>query len=142
MRIGLGKKNVEVEVQTSELKDELKQACEEFDRPDLHEPLSWILILEPRDRNLNQLLSTGTSNDYCIAANVMLYESRVDQARKYFEKAIELPWSNTGRRAHLTVIMANLDIASKIAGRYWELAGKGKPSEQRLEPAQLTVMSG
>ena len=142
MRIVFRKKHAEVKAQAPDLKDELKQACEEFDRPDLREPLSWTLNLEPRDRNLNQLLTAGTSVDYCIAANVMLYESKIDQARKYFEKALELPWSNAGRRAHLTVVTANLDIASKIARRYWQLAGKGKPSEERLEPAQLAVISG
>jgi len=126
MRIGFSKKDAEVKAQAQQMKDELKQACEEFNRPDLHEPLSWTLNLEPRGRNLNQLLSAGTSNDYCIAANVMLYESKINQARKYFEKALAPPWSNSDRRAHFTVVMANLDTASKIATRYWELTGKGR----------------
>jgi hypothetical protein len=126
MRISFGKKDAEVKVQAQQMQDELKQACEEFDRPDLHEALSWTLNLEPRGRDLNRLLSTGTSNDYCIAANVMLYESKTDQARKYFEKALAMPWSNSDRRAHFTLVMVNLDAASKIARRYWELTGKGR----------------
>jgi hypothetical protein len=126
---------------TVELKNELKQSCNEFNRPDLHEPLSWILNLEPRNRNLGQLLSAGTSDNYCIAANVMLYESKIDKARKYFEKALEFPWSNTGRRAQLTVVIANLDITSKIARRYWELIGKGISEEDKLEPAQAASTS-
>jgi len=140
MRIGFRKKN-EVKAQAPELKDELKQACEEFNRPDLHEPLSWTLNLEPRGRDLKQLLSAGTSNDYCIAANVMLYESKIDQAAKYFEKALGLPWTNSTRHAHLTVIIANLDVASKIARRYWELTGKGRSSEDKPKPVQLATAS-
>lgn len=125
----------------AELKDELKQACDEFNRPDLHEPLSWMLNLEPRNRNLEQLLSAGTSDNYCIAANVMLYESKIDKAKEYFEKGLELPWSNTGRRAQLMVVIANLDIASKIARRYWELTGKGISSEDKQESVQAASLS-
>jgi tetratricopeptide (TPR) repeat protein len=125
----------------AELKDELKQACDEFNRPDLHEPLSWMLNLEPRNRNLDQLLSAGTSDNYCIAANVMLYESKIDKARKYFEKALELPWSNTDRRAQLIIVIANLDITSKIARRYWELIDKGISAQDKLEPVQAVSTS-
>jgi hypothetical protein len=124
MRFGFRKKNVEIKAQASQLKDELRQACEEFNRSDLYEALSWTLNLEPRGRDLNQLLTAGTSVQYCIAGNVMLYESKNDEARKYFEKALELPWSNSVRRTHLTLVLGNLDVASKIARRYWELTGK------------------
>jgi len=137
MKIGLRKKNAEVKAQTTELKDDLKHACEELNRPDLYEPLRWTLNIEPRGRDLNQLLSAGTANDYCIAGNAMLYESKLDQAKKYFDKALELPWTNPTRRAQLTVVVANLDVASRIARRYWELTGKGTVGEQKPDPAKL-----
>jgi hypothetical protein len=136
MRIGFRKTNEEIKAQALQLKNELKQACEEFNRSDLYEALSWTLNLEPRGRDLNHLLTAGTSVQYCIAGNVMLYESKNDQAKRYFEKALELPWSNSGRRTHLTLVIGNFDVASKIARRYWELTGKGRPVEK---PEQATL---
>jgi hypothetical protein len=101
----------------------LRQACGEFGRQDLYEPLSWLLNLNIRwlDKNLDYFLQRKR---YIIAANVMLYESRMERAREHFEGALRLTKADSERQRRLTVVLANLDTVSKIARRFWELEGK------------------
>jgi nucleotide-binding universal stress UspA family protein len=107
----------------TENRDSLRRACEEFGRRDLYKPLSWLLNLNIRwlDRNLEYFLKRGR---YVVAANVMLYESKTDRARKHLEEALRSVKVGSPRHRRLTVVLANLDIVSKIAKRSWELAGK------------------
>ena len=116
------RKHVPEKVPTENL-DSLRRACEEFGRKDLYKPLSWVLNLNIRwlDRNLEYFLKRGR---YVIAANVMLYESKTDRARKYLEEALRSVKVGSARHRRLTVVLANLDIVLKIAKRSWELAGK------------------
>jgi nucleotide-binding universal stress UspA family protein len=101
----------------------LKQACEEFGRQDLYVPLSRVLDLNIKwlDKNLELFLKKGR---YEIAANVMLFESKMDRAREYFEKARRSTKVGSERHRCLAAVLANLDIVSKIARRSWRLSGK------------------
>jgi hypothetical protein len=54
----------------------------------------------------------------------MLYESKKESARKYFEEALRLAKVGSPRHPRLKIVLANLDIFSKIAKRSWELDGK------------------
>lgn len=124
MKIGSGKPKVVLEEKVpSENLNSLRLVCEEFRRGDLYRPLSWILNLNIRwlDRNLEYFLKRGR---YVLAANVMLYESKNERARDYLEKARRSVNVGSARHRRLTMVLDNLDIASKIARRYWELAGK------------------
>ncbi len=118
-----GKKTEVVQTQTESA---LNRACHEFNRDDLYEPLSWIVSLRPMwsEANLSTFLSTRR---YVIAANVMLYESRVPQAKEYFEQALRTLEPNSARYRRLSIVLANLDIVSRIARRAWELDGKLAP---------------
>jgi len=113
----------------------LKQACEEFGRRDLYEPLSRVLDLNIRwlDRNLESFLKKGR---YEIAANVKLYESKIGLARKYFGKARRSTKAGSERHRYLTAVLANLGIVSKIARRSWTLSGKYQTERRRelIEP--------
>jgi nucleotide-binding universal stress UspA family protein len=101
----------------------LKQACEEFGREDLYKPLSWVLDLNIRwlDENLGHFVKRGR---YVLVANIMLYESKTERARRYFEQALKSVKVGSPRHRRLTVVLANLDVVSKIAQRFWELARK------------------
>jgi nucleotide-binding universal stress UspA family protein len=105
--------------------DWLKQACEEFGRGDLYKPLRWTLNLNIRwlDRHSDYFLK---SERYVLAANVMLYESKTARARKYLEQALRSAKVGSARYERLSVVLANLDAVSKIAERFWGLAGKGR----------------
>jgi tetratricopeptide (TPR) repeat protein len=113
----------------SDVLSTLRQACDEFGRPDLEETMSWIINLEPRNRNIQHLLASGRRPNYSIAANVMMYEGKVNQARDYFNKALELTNPNSHPYQRTVTVLSNLDDVVKIARRYWELNGKGKVSE-------------
>lgn len=107
----------------------LRQACDEFGRSDLEEPLSWIINLEPRNRNIQSLLTVKSRANYSIAANVMVYEGKVNQARDCFSKALELTNPSSHWFQYIVIVLANLDDVIKIARRFWELNGKGRVSE-------------
>ena len=108
----------------------LKQACEEFGRQDLYEPLSWVLNLNIRwlDRNLEYFLKRER---YIVAANVMLYEAKIERARGYLEEATQLAKIGSARNRRLTTILANLDTVAKIARRSWEIDGKYASTEKK-----------
>jgi hypothetical protein len=116
----------------------LRQACEEFGRQDLYQPLSWVLNLNIRwlDTHLDYFLQRGR---YVIAANVMLYESKKDRARKYFEEALRLSKPGSARQRRLTTILANLDTVAKIARRSWEIDGKYAPRKRSAQPFAKTA---
>jgi hypothetical protein len=101
----------------------LKQVCEELGRQDLYEPLSWVLNLNIRlpDRNLEYFLKRER---YIVAANVMLYEAKIERARGYLEEATRLAKIGSARHRRLTTILANLDTVAKVARRSWEIDGK------------------
>jgi len=121
----------------------LQQACREFGRQDLEEPLSWIINMEPRGRDIPSLLSANDRVHYSIAANVMMYEGRVSEARGYFKKSLERSDQNSHWRKELDIVIANLDDTIKIARRYWELNGKGKiPESKELQSAPNREVSG
>jgi hypothetical protein len=67
---------------------------------------------------------------YIIAANVMLYESKIQRARGYFEEAARLAKVGSARRRRLATILANLDTVAKIARRSWEIDGKYTPIQK------------
>jgi tetratricopeptide (TPR) repeat protein len=113
----------------SDVSSTLRQACDEFGRPDLEEPLSWIINLEPRNRDVESLLAVGGRANLSIAANAMTYEGKFNEARDYFKRDLELTNPNSRRYQHIAIVLANFDDVVKIAERYWELTGKGKASE-------------
>jgi tetratricopeptide (TPR) repeat protein len=95
----------------------------------LEESLSWVINLEPRNRNIQSLLTAGGGVNCSIAANVMMYEGKVKQARDYFKRALELTNPSSHWYQYTVIVLANFDDAVKIARRFWELNGKGKVSE-------------
>ena len=121
----------------------LQQACREFGRQDLEEALSWIINMEPRGRDIPSLLSANDRVHYSIAANVMMYEGRVGEARGYFKRSLERSDPNSHWRKVLEIVMTNLDDTVKIARRYWELNGKGKiPESKELQSAPNREVAG
>jgi nucleotide-binding universal stress UspA family protein len=120
--------------------DSLKQACKEFGREDLYKPLSWVLNLNIRwlDQHLEAFLKSGR---YVLAANVMLYESKTDRARKYFTEALRSTKVGSARHQRLTTVLENLDVVSKIAKRSWGLAGK-RPMDEILFTKILVAIDG
>jgi hypothetical protein len=106
--------------------DSLKQACDELGRRDLYEALSRVLNLNIRwlSRNLDYFLERRR---YVIAANVMLYESKKQRARKYFEEALRSARAGSERQRRLTTVLTNLDTVAEIAKRFWEIDGKYAP---------------
>lgn len=110
----------------------MQQACRESRRQDLEEPLSWIINMKPRGRDTPSLHSANDRVHYSIAANVMMYEGRVSEARNYFKKSLERSDRNSHWRKELGIVMANLDDTVKIARRYWELNGK-IPESKRIQ---------
>jgi nucleotide-binding universal stress UspA family protein len=81
------------------------------------------------DKHLDPFLKKGR---YEIAANVMLYESKIGLAREYFEKALRLAKPGSQRQRNLTTVLSNLEAVSKIARRTWKLSGK-TPTEEKKE---------
>ena len=106
-----------------EAESSLRRACHEFGRDDLYEPLRWLVSLKPLwlDANLQALLN---AKRYVIAANVMLFHSRDIEAREYLQKAMRSITPDSARYRRLSTLLANLNVASKIARRSWELDGK------------------
>jgi hypothetical protein len=104
----------------------LQQACQEFGRQDLEEVLSWVINLEPRGRDVPSLLNANDRIHYSIAANVMMYDGRVEKARDYLKMSLERCDPSSHWRKELDIVLTNLDDTIKIAQRYWQLNGKGK----------------
>ena len=88
--------------------------------------MARLLLLEPRGRNVSELVGEDSLLNYCIAANAMMYQGNMEQARIYFEKARASPKSNPTDRRDLELIVSNIDTASAIARLYWERIGKGR----------------
>lgn len=112
--------------------DALMKACREFRRQDLYRPLSYILNLNVRwlSRNLEPFLREGR---YVLAANVMLYGSKYNLARKYLRKARALTKPGSTRRRRLTIVIDNLHVVVRIAQRFWELEGKYSMGLQNVQ---------
>jgi hypothetical protein len=127
-------RRVSEEKVVGEHRSSLRKACEEFGRQDLYEPLSWVLNLNIRwlDRNLDYFLNRRR---YVIAANVMLYESRIERAKGYLEEAIRLAKVGSARYRRLTTILANLQMVAKIARRSWEIDGKYATARKKKRSA-------
>jgi nucleotide-binding universal stress UspA family protein len=123
MVIRLQRKSVLDEKVPHEKLDWLKKACIEFRREDLYEPLRWILNLNINwlGRHLEYFVSRRR---FVISANVMLYESKNDRARKYFQEALRSAKIGSARYQRLFMVLENLDVVSKIAKRFWELGGQ------------------
>jgi nucleotide-binding universal stress UspA family protein len=119
----LKRRNTLVEKVPSKNSSSLRQACNEFGRQDLYKPLSWVLNLNIKwlDMNLQLLLK---KERYVTAACVMLYDSKSERARQYFEKALRSSKAGSTRYRRLTTVLGNLDVVEKIARRSWELDGK------------------
>ena len=99
----------------------LRQACDQFGRPDLEDSLSWIIDLDPRNRDIQSLLAAGGRANCAVAANVMMYEGKVNEARDYFKRALELTNPNSQGYQYTAMVLANIDDVVKIARRYWGL---------------------
>ena len=112
--------------ETAPLKYLLSSVCREIGAPNLSDPLTKLLLLEPRGRNVSELLEEDLPLNYCIAGNVMMYQGNMTQARIYFEKMLESSHSSSTDRHDLELLLSNFDSASKIARLYWERIGKGK----------------
>ena len=112
--------------------DSLRQACKECGRQDLYEPLSR--VLKPNigwlNRDLELLLKTRS---YILAANVMLYESKAELARKYLEEAIRLAKVGSARHLRLITVLGNLDTVAKIARRSWQIEGECAPTQKKRQ---------
>jgi nucleotide-binding universal stress UspA family protein len=54
----------------------------------------------------------------------MLYESKTDRARVYFEQALHSARVGSARYQRLSTVLRNIDAVSKIAQRSWGLSGK------------------
>jgi hypothetical protein len=121
MRFG-SSKTEEAHMETENV-NALKQACEEFGRSDLYEPLSWIITLRPHwaDEYVEGFLK---DKRYIVVANAMLYESKSAQAKEYFELALKSTPPGSDRYRDLSIVLANLDAVAKIAKRSWELDGR------------------
>ncbi len=110
--------------------DSLRQACKEYGRRDLYEPLSRVLNpnnINWLDRDLELFLKMRR---YVIAVNVMLYESKTEPAREYLEDAIRSVQAGSVKRRDLARVMANLETVAKIARRSWEIEGKYAPRQE------------
>jgi nucleotide-binding universal stress UspA family protein len=120
--------------------DSLKQACSELHREDLYEPLRWILNLNIRwlDQRLEYFVNRRR---FVIAANVMLYESKTERARKYFQEALRSVKVGSARYQRLSVVLENLDVISKIAKRFWGLTGQ-RIAETSLFTRILVAVDG
>jgi hypothetical protein len=109
--------------------DSLRQACKEYGRQDLYEPLGR--LLKPNigwlDRDLELFLKMRR---YVIAANVMLYESRTELARKYLEEALRLAKVDSARHRRLATVLANLETVAKIARRSWQIEDGYAPMQK------------
>ncbi len=104
-------------------KTPLKRACHEFGRDDLYNTLRWVVSLRPvwTDLNLQPYLNMKR---YVLAANAMLYESKIRDAKAYFERAMRSVNPDSVRYLRLSNVLTNLEVVSKIARRSWELDGK------------------
>jgi hypothetical protein len=133
MRFRSGKREVPIE---SKETNPLRQACEEFKRVDLYEPLSWIIHLRPQWARGNLGAHFGDMRRYLIEANVMLNESKLNEAKEYFEKALKSAEPDSDMFHDLSLVLGNLDVVSKIAQKFWELDGgsaaKPQPVLQKL----------
>ena len=96
--------------------DALMKACKEFKRQDLYRPLSYVLNLNVRrlSRNLKPFVKKAR---YVLAANVMLYGSKNNLARKYLRKARALTRPESPRRRRLAIVLNNLPVVARIARR-------------------------
>jgi tetratricopeptide (TPR) repeat protein len=102
----------------------LEKVCEDLGRKDLYNPLSWILLLDPRrlepiyeQIKRGESVSKLSSINSLEIANILLYREEYDQAREYFEKAsseIEI------RREHICSVLDNFEDVKKIAKEWWE----------------------
>jgi nucleotide-binding universal stress UspA family protein len=119
--------------------DALMKACNEFERQDLHGPLSYILNLNVRwlSRNLEPFVKRGR---YVLAANVMLYGSKNNLAKEYLLKARAQTKPGSLRRRRLTIVINNLPVVARIAQRFWELEGKYSMGLQDVAPAYRRSM--
>ena len=133
MRFRSGKKEEPVEGKET---NQLRQACEEFKRIDLYEPLSWIIHLRPEWARGNMGAHFGDMRRHIIEANVMLNESKLNQAKEYFRKALKSAKPDSEMFHNLSLVLGNLDVVSKIAQKFWELVGgsaaKPQPVLQKL----------
>jgi hypothetical protein len=106
----------------------LDRICKKYERSDLAEPLSWTLLIDPRGRDLESLLSSESPFDYSMAGCVMLYEGNSKLAKEYFEKAIEM---GITRKEHYRKLVDNIDVVTKIGMDWWEAEGKYMELEKK-----------
>jgi hypothetical protein len=125
------KKETQVETKKEPVKIQestLERICKKYKRADLYEPLSWTLLIDPRGRDLEDLLSNESSQNYSILGSVMLYEGNSKLAKEYFEKAIDL---GITREKHYKTLIENIDVATKIGVGWWKEEGKYEKLEKK-----------
>jgi hypothetical protein len=116
------KEEVRAEAKPAEMQEStLERICKDYGKPDLYEPLSKTILVDPRGRDVESLLSEGTYLDYSIVACVMLYEGKPELARDYFLTVIDMRPNR--KKSYLSVI-ENIDVVSKIAADWWKEEGK------------------
>lgn len=122
-------KEEEPETKPAEIQEStLEKICKKYGRPELYDPLSKTILVEPRDRDVESLLSEGTYLDYSIVACVMLYEGNLELAKEYFEKTIKIRADR--KKSYLSVI-ENIDIVAEIVTDWWKEEGKYKELEKK-----------
>ena len=123
------KEEVKVETNPAEILDStLERICKKYGRPELYDPLSKTVLVEPRGRDVENLLSEGTYLGCSAAACVMLYEEKPELAKEYFEKAIGM---RAGRKKSYLSVIENIDIVAEIVTDWWKEEGKYKELEKK-----------
>ena len=121
--------DVKVEAKPAEIHEStLEKICKKYGRPELYDPLSKTILVEPRDRDMESLLSEGTYLDYSAAACVMLYVGNLELAKEYFEKTLEMRADR--KKSYLSVI-ENIDIVAEIVTGWWKEEGKYEELEKK-----------
>jgi len=101
--------------------DSLEKSCIKHGRPDLYEPLSYVLFSEPRGRDVEALLSEGSALSYSIAASALLHKGDTEGARECYEKSIEL---GIIRKEYHIKTVNNIDVVKEIGMDWWKEEGK------------------
>jgi hypothetical protein len=114
--------------------DPLKQACIDLRRPELYEPLSRVLIANPRiaERYFGDVLKRRS---YRTAAGVMLYRSNLKEAKRYFGMALKASQSDAAKQ-RLAVSLQNL---SKVLGINREIQAQEEATAEASKEASMNV---
>jgi len=106
----------------------LKRTCRELGREDLYEPLSNLLLIDPRQLAKDFSANPNMRLDAINLASVLLYRKEYDGAKSKFQEAYER-WPY--RREYVKCVLENFDDTVKIAEKTWEIDGVYKAIEER-----------